>query len=311
MKELLTMNKKALQGAHFIKGYDFEKPFIFVKGEGRFTVNQIKKQVEAQTSGRLPKGGILFIKRNRGNGWSDDELYLTYIDDNFFRVRPYESHGDTKAYRFNLDLFFSVGDLEETRKKYTEKWYFLSQFPEYIGEAKKEKEFDFNSRFKAIEKTRAWTDGKGRGGFSSGKFQQGNETREIRGDYYSYEGIYNPLDKSGYWIKTYQVKQSQKLRQYKKQKRAEEAKKYDYSAESEKWERKTKELVKKCREMLNGNNYSVVCNNAYLIIGLLSNIQRNRKQTAEKSYSSIDEIKRTFERIEKYYTKLETAINAN
>lgn len=45
-KELLTENRKALRFLHDVMRFDFEKPCVVIKGEGRFTYNGVQKEIE-------------------------------------------------------------------------------------------------------------------------------------------------------------------------------------------------------------------------------------------------------------------------
>ena len=46
-KELLQVNRKALQGLHNIIGFDFQEPHTITKHEGRFTYNSIIKTINS------------------------------------------------------------------------------------------------------------------------------------------------------------------------------------------------------------------------------------------------------------------------
>lgn len=45
IKNLLSLNNKALQFAHDVDGFDFEKPYFITESADRFTVNTVKKAV--------------------------------------------------------------------------------------------------------------------------------------------------------------------------------------------------------------------------------------------------------------------------
>ena len=45
IKNLLSLNNKALQFAHDVDGFDFEKPYFIAESADRFTVNTVKKAV--------------------------------------------------------------------------------------------------------------------------------------------------------------------------------------------------------------------------------------------------------------------------
>ena len=93
-----------------------------------------------------------------------------------------------------------------------------------MTEAHKEKQIDYTERMQLVGETRNWSDPKNnRGGFSSGKFKQENKVYDVD-SHFGMVGIYDPLDKSGYWIANWKREQEQKLRAYKANKRKEEAK---------------------------------------------------------------------------------------
>ena len=103
VEKLLKLNSKALQGLHYIKGYDFTKPFDVVSGDGSFTLNKIKKECSALSIDTENTIATLLIKHNK-NALFNKELRIVDIPD-FYKFKIYDSNRDTKAYKFNFDLY--------------------------------------------------------------------------------------------------------------------------------------------------------------------------------------------------------------
>ena len=101
VKKLLKLNSKAFQGLHYVKGYDFTKPFDVVSGDGNFTLNKIKKECSALGIDTENTVATLLVKHTK-KAFRDRDLYIVDIPD-FYKFKIYDSNRDTKTYKFNFD----------------------------------------------------------------------------------------------------------------------------------------------------------------------------------------------------------------
>lgn len=311
-KKLLSLNNKALQGLHYIKGYDFTKPFDVVSGDGSFTLNKIKKECSALGIDMENVVATLLIKHNK-NALFNKELYIVDIPD-FYKFKIYDSNRDTKAYKFNFDLYYGVGHFEEHRKKKTETWFVVIQKKEYLVQNHKENSVDYAERLKATKPYTRWSsqDGK-KGGFSQGDFKQDNTVYHIDSKFGV--TIDEPLDNSGYWIPYWRSELNQRLRTYKANKRKNEADSYaitsDIAKEVEEIKTNTNTLKHTLAEMILNNQYKIVDKVMWKYTRICEDIKSFEKKLAEKKYNSVSMIRFDIDYIKKYYNEVMKIINDN
>lgn len=312
VEKLLSLNNKALQGLHYIKGYDFTKPFDVVSGDGSFTLNKIKKECSALGIDTENTIATLLIKHNK-NALFNKELYIVDIPD-FYKFKIYDSNRDTKAYKFNFDLYYGVGHFEEHRKKKTETWFVVIQKKEYLVQDHKENSVDYAERLKATKPYTRWSsqDGK-KGGFSQGDFKQDNTVYHIDSKFGV--TIDEPLDNSGYWIPYWRSELNQRLRTYKANKRKNEADSYaitsDIAKEVEEIKTNTNTLKHTLAEMILNNQYKIVDKVMWKYTRICDDIKSFEKKLAEKKYNSVSMIRFDIDYIKKYYNEVMKIINDN
>lgn len=160
LKEMLSINKKVLAGLHYIKGFDFEKPFDIISGDGNFTMNSIKKQYKEHDIDITGTTAILLMLKKQ-DYWSNKRFYVVEIQ--FFACFCICERG---LYEFNLQHFYGVGDFETARKHNTDKYYVVIQKKEYLTKAYTEKKVDYSERLEAVGKYTKWSTQNGtKGGF--------------------------------------------------------------------------------------------------------------------------------------------------
>ena len=311
-KKLLSLNNKALQGLHYIKGYDFTKPFDVVSGDGSFTLNKIKKECSALGIDTENTIATLLIKHNK-NTLFNKELYIVDIPD-FYKFKIYDSNRNTKAYKFNFDLYCGVGHFEEHRKKMTETWFVVIQKNEYLVKDHKTKSVDYKGRLKATKPYTRWTNQQGtQGGFSQGDFKQDNTVFHIDSKFGV--TIDEPLDNSGYWIPYWRSELKQRLRTYKANKRKNEADSYaitsDIAKEVEEIKANTNTLKHTLADMILNNQYQIVDKVMWKYTRVCNDIKSFEKKLAEKKYNSVSMIRFDIDYIKKYYNEIMEIINAN
>ncbi len=124
---LLTDNKKSLQFLHAAMGFDFEKPYYIGMGEGRFTFNQVKKEIDANITGK--HRAVMLILPDTTSVFTS----LHYAEIETYRFSIADDKG-YPCYKHDFDNFFSIKDFEETRKKKTKRYYIIAQSVEHITE---------------------------------------------------------------------------------------------------------------------------------------------------------------------------------
>lgn len=297
LKEMLSINKKVLAGLHYIRGFDFEKPFDIISGDGKFTMNSIKKQCKEQNIDTTGTTAILLMLKKQ-DYWSNKRFYVVGIK-SFIRFEICKGN----TFKFDLDGFYSIGDFEATRKHNTDKYYVIIQKKEYLTKACMEKEVDYSERLKAVGKYTEWCtqDGK-RGGFSSGNFKQGNKIFYINGKFKI--TIENPLDKSGYWIPLFKSELEQKLTLYKTEKRLNEAKGYDCTQETAEIEDKIVILKEKLAQLILDDEYTKVDNVMYKYARLCRSLKRHKDYIIKGTYRSVSAIKSNIEDMNNDYNNI-------
>lgn len=308
VKKLLKLNSKALQGLHYIKGYDFTKPFDIVSGDGSFTLNKIIKECFALGIDTENTVATLLVKHNK-SALFHNELHIVDIP-SFYKFRIYDSNRDTKAYKFNFDLYYGVGDFEEHRKKKTETWFVVIQKKEYLVESHKDIYGDYKDRF-VIDS------------FSYGyktAIQEGKEVNVKNVAGYSGQKVFvvngtepKTTDKSGYCMEYYKGELQRRLRAYKANKRKNEADSYaitsDITKEVEDIKTKLGTLKHTLAEMLLQDKYNIISSVMYKYCYACDGLKRLEEKLSDKRYNSISEIRFAIENINEYYNEIIEKIN--
>jgi hypothetical protein len=312
VEKLLKLNKKALQGLHYVKGYDFTKPFDVVSGNGSFTLNKIKK--ECATFGIELENVVatLLIKHGK-NATFHRELHIVDIPD-FTKFQIYESNKDVKSWKFNFDLYYGVGNFEAHRKNMTETWFVVIQNKDYLVKDHNEKSVDYTGKLKATKPYTRWSNMNGtQGGFSQGYFKQDNAVFHIDSKFGV--TIDEPLDKSGYWIPYWKSELNQRLRAYKANKRKNEADSYmvtsDITKEVEEIKANVNVLKHTLADMILNDQYKIVDKVMWRYRSVCDDLKSFEKKLAEKKYNSVSSIRYDIDFIKKYYNEVIDTINAN
>ena len=312
VEKLLSLNNKALQGLHYIKGYDFTKPFDVVSGDGSFTLNKIIKECFALGIDTENTVATLLVKHNK-SALFHNELYIVDIP-SFCKFRIYEHNRDVKTWKYNFDLYYGVGNFEEHRKTKTETWFVVIQKKEYLVQDHKENSVDYEERLKATKPYTRWRsqDGK-RGGFSQGDFKQDNTIFSIDSKFGV--TIDEPLDKSGYWIPYWRSELNYRLRVYKANKRKNEADSYAITSyiakEIEGIKANTNTLKHTLADMILNNHYQIVDKVMWKYVRICDSIKSFEKKLADKKYNSVSSIRYDVDYIKKYYNEVMETLNAN
>ena len=320
IKNLLSINRKAFRFLHGAEGFDFEQPYFITEQPGKFTINTVKKAVQARTNPAECKivvfvvptktshrSGLYFATLERGkfNGCRIDGV--NYWD---YRTGNYEN---------DIDYCYGFGDFEDLRKNQTEKIFIIAQEKAHIEKPKK-KELDLFARYTLIN---AKKHGDGRGNTYIGemdlKATDGSSARfEYRpySSFYGYEtksaDIESFIDNSGYLLRPHRFELIQKANKL----RADRAKAGADSADFTKETKELQEFIEKARGILSGA--VLTCNDSTAADELTSKMKsfsyalyyfaEYEKKIASKQYASIDRITADIEDIK---TKLNYCITGN
>lgn len=237
-KSLLKENRKALQFLHMAKGFDFEKPHEIFRGEGRFTYNQLKKEIENRIDGSYVAGVLI---RPNERKYSNRTLYYATFSGGKLDGRRQDG---AEYYNYNISYAWGVGDFEEMRKNQTAHYYVVAQSAEHIRTPKRQKWIEYTERFR-LDASRSYNPGRtkdpatGKTWISSlalihvGGTGEQVEYRIDRFGYHS-DKLEDILDKSGYIVAKRRLELKRKAARLREKRQAEEAQRADFSHEEKK-----------------------------------------------------------------------------
>lgn len=309
LKDLLSINKRVLSGLHYINGFDFEKPFDVISGRGSFTMNSINKQCkECGIDTADTTSALLILKKQ--DYLDSRQLYIVDIK-SFVRFDICKEN--RYGYRFDLNKFYSVGDFESTRKHNTDRYYVVMQKKEYLTKPHKEKEVDYSERLESVGAYTKWrSQDNTRGGFSQGKFKQGNQIYDINECFKC--TIENPIDSSGYWLPFWKNGLDTRLSIYKINKRKREADNYALTSnvvkEMEKLKEKVGTLKHTLSDMLLNDKYKVVYKVIYNYTSLCDWLKHFEEKLTNKKYKSVSSIRCDVNYINQYYKEIIDVIDS-
>lgn len=131
VKEILSENKFAFQLLNRARGYDFEKPFYIIKGEGKFTYGSIIKLIKSVVRTDFDVTDyICFMLIKDKRTYRQDNFCGVDIDKNFENLdRDLWSTKREHVRSFDnyIDNCHTVKDFEELRKNYTDSYYVIIQ----------------------------------------------------------------------------------------------------------------------------------------------------------------------------------------
>ena len=309
VKKLLKLNSKAFQGLHYVKGYDFTKPFDVVSGDGNFTLNKIKKECSALGIDTENTVATLLVKHTK-KAFRDRDLYIVDIPD-FYKFKIYDSNRDTKTYKFNFDLYYGVGDFEEHRKKKTETWFVVIQKKEYLVESHKDIYGDYKDRFVINSFGYGY-----KTAIQDGKEVNVKNVAGYKNKCFVVNGTEpKTTDKSGYCMEYYKGELQRRLRAYKANKRKNEADSYaitsDIAKEIEEIKANTNTLKHTLADMILNNHYQIVDKVMWKYVRICDSIKSFEKKLADKKYNSVSSIRYDVDYIKKYYNEVMEIINTN
>lgn len=303
--QLLRESKHALQFLHEAKNFDLEKDFVLMKIDGRFTFNQVKKEIEKHYSNNY--SAAILVKANEKKS-GNRKLY--FADMNLSSKKFVATREDKYLpyWKYNIDYCFSVGDFEEMRKEKTDHVYIIAQKFEnlYFGESKR---LDLKQRFELVKSGILYcSNGYGQTRISEIKVRRLNgsnitdtiKTSNFYGDT-SYTDISQIIDNSGYLVKF----KRDELKQAAKKLRTEREKaaflNSDYSSETENLNlllsvlrHEILEYAKRCFTYEQLSEYEKVIREYKWLI---RSHERHTAKLENKDYSSVSSVLSSFEKL--------------
>ena len=296
---LLSLNRKALQGLHYFKGYDFTKPFDVISGDGKFTLNSIKKECEHYCIDTKDVTAVLFVKPTK-QACFYKELHIVDMP-NMLKFNPILSNKEVRSYIYNFDTFYAIKSFEEYRKEKTEKWFVVIQKNAFMTADHKENILDGMDRMcvDSNDKRYIWQDG----------------IRYNSMNYRDYRGhnmvcaADKSLDKSGYSLLVYGSALEQRLNAYKTDKRKKEADGFDGKEIIKELDEKFRELKTVVLALINADEVKKVAKVMWKYEWMYNAVEKFKKNMSNNNYSSIDSIKYAIDQINGYYNDITNIVN--
>ena len=186
LKELHKKNHRVLQSLHKNFGFDLCQPYIAIKGEGRFTLRQLKKRLsDADYSDYT----VVIMCKSRYRYYHFMSITKNFTD---YQIP------DDRFYINWVSSYCRKSDFEDDRKSDTAIYYLILQSNEYIKLPPRRKDADFTDRMKIVDFS-GYRYNTGETGISFSDIVQGNSEiyvgrHNVKGD------ISNVIDKSGYYL---------------------------------------------------------------------------------------------------------------
>lgn len=295
---LLSLNRKALQGLHYFKGYDFTKPFDVVSGDGKFTLNSIKKECERYDIDTKDVTAVLFIKATK-NYYSYKELQIVDMPD-MSKFNPLLENREVRSWKYGFDTFFAIKDFEQYRKEFTEKWFVVIQKNKFMTDDHKENILDRTDRMCINDNKRyIWQNGIK---YDSMNYRDHKGCNMVC-------GADKSLDKSGYSLLVYGYALEQRLNAYKADKRKKEADGFNGEKIIKELDGKFSELKTIILDLINADEVKKVASAMWKYEWMFSAIARFKEKISNNNYSSIDSIKYAIEQINGYYNDIINIVN--
>lgn len=304
-KALLHENPKTLQFLHCVSGFDFTKPFYTIQGKGRFTYNQIEKQIAAYTRESV---SIAMFLRCKNEHFS--KLYYVPIRCGRFDPVLPES---PPLWDYNLDDFFTRRHFEEARKEETDHYYVVAQATQY-RKPRQEKPFAYDARYNVKESHERWF---GNGVRCVGQMDLQSKNGECGTIHINtnvfppYEletagtNIYNYIDKSGYYIIDYRHELYERLCVYKANNARNLVLQTDFTPTLQDLDAKIKtirqEIVSAANAMQTYEECSQIQRTAYNLCCMFSCSDDIRRRIDNKKYTSLDSVQFDLDNFTRHY----------
>ena len=138
-KALLAINPHALQGLHYLIGYDFQQTHAIARIQGHFTVNSALKAI----GGANHENVVALLVTDHGKSYLNMLKLVTVDHTGKIGI---EHNG---GYRFDLDNIHMKGIFDDIRKSDRAECFIICQRSEYVKKPQK-KPFDTSARYEYI-----------------------------------------------------------------------------------------------------------------------------------------------------------------
>lgn len=137
-----------LKDLHALEGINFNNPLFVEKINGKFTANQIEKEINAAGLNSFDASVFLIVKPATKYAWLNG-LHLVLLKNNkmVYDLRDYYRNAIQESYKYlKLDTYCRKADIEEARKN-AECVYIIAQKKEHTTPAKPTKKADEKTRY--------------------------------------------------------------------------------------------------------------------------------------------------------------------
>lgn len=313
VKELLKDNPKAMQFLHRQCAFDFCKPFEVVQTFGAFTLNSVKKAINAETLDNLN----IYILLKCFDRCGSLERDLHAVEVNPHRVIGAQ-HSDMigRWYDYKIDHFFGVGDFEEVRKKRTKYIYIIYQDAQHEREPKYNPDETYKAdtakRYDVTEARPVYYSNYGR------RLQEITiKDKESNARPFKFKFAFCPahpyteageiIDKSGYII----LERREDLKRRAAALRAERAKaeymRQDFTEENAKAREELKRVARAAGGLLGAgegeNDFNRIEECAHHLKEAAAYLEKHEKKTAAKDFASVEAFRKSLDEIRKHIEK--------
>ncbi len=226
IKTLKQDNNKALAYLHNCFFFDFQKPFVIIKQDGKFTANSIKSCLSNEIADFSPDDyEIVLLIRPYDYGDKIDKQHAVNLDGKFDVDAP-------RGYSYDIDRFYNKADFEEDRKKRIAYYFIVAQKKEYLCEPILNRN-DTTARYKYIPGSyEMYNDGKGNSYYRRVHIKglhKNEQPFEWVVQYKYLQTLSEVIDKSGYLTCEFRSELNRRVCAYKNKKRKAEFLATDYS----------------------------------------------------------------------------------
>lgn len=310
---------------HGCTGADFNKPHVLLEVRGRFTINQIKKAVEAEGFD-FNRGIDLQIMQR--NNWSRQRYNLATVNLNYINIdyRPaWTPHDNSEAY---LDNYYRKGDFDEDRKRENAHALIFAQYVADLGTIEKKERW---ARYTPDEGTRYKVQDIGHAHTTNGRaYISKIEVKALAGTgkIYTIEtpfslaadpvGVEAYIDKSGYYVYTKRDRLQQAAQKLRAERQKAEYNKTHNEAELQQLAQKVDDLKNTMGNALlkakTAEDVAKIADNMRYYNGLegvMRDYEKIQNMDAAKTFRSIEDFNKACENVKKQinyiYEKLTAA----
>ena len=125
LKNLLAVNRKALQGLHAIADMDFQKPYTLIERDGKFTHNSIVKELG---NIKIRDWNVFVLYVRPADKWNSQRAYIARVQNLDFEAQRHtiEGYEQANGWRY-LDTVVGKADFEKNRKNVFGHYFIIAQ----------------------------------------------------------------------------------------------------------------------------------------------------------------------------------------